>query len=71
MACSGYREIKFLRKLFSFLIWKKKLFSSMRAEIVHIGSFTTKCNLEIIRGLPAVVVQNNYTIILLALQTAH
>lgn len=54
-----------------FISHSEKLFSSMRAEIVHIGSFTTKCNLEIIRGLPAVVVQNNYTIILLALQTAH
>lgn len=43
----------------------------MRAEIVHISSFTIKCNLEIIRGLPAVVAQNNYGIILLALKTAH
>lgn len=50
---SGYGEIKFLRKSFSFLLLK--LFSSMRGEITHIGSSTTKCNLEIIRGFSVVV----------------
>lgn len=53
MSCSGYREIKFLRKSFSFLILK--LFSGMRGEITHISSFTIKCNLEIIRGFPVLV----------------
>lgn len=53
MSCSGYREIKFLRKSFSFLILK--LFSGTRGEITHISSFTIKCNLEIIRGFPVVV----------------
>ncbi len=53
MSCSGYREIKFLRKSFSFLILK--VVSGMRGEITHSSSFTIKCNLEIIRGFPAVV----------------
>lgn len=53
MSPSGYGEIKFLRKSFSFLVLK--LFSSTRGEITHIGSSTTKCNLEIIRGFSVVV----------------
>lgn len=53
MSCSGYREIKFLRKSFSFLILE--VFSCMRGETTHSSSFAIKCNLEIIRGCPAVV----------------
>ncbi len=53
MSCSGYREIKFLRKSFSFLILN--VFSGMRREITHSSSFAIKCNLEIVRGCPAVV----------------
>lgn len=53
MSCSGYREIKFLRKSFSFLILE--LFSCMRGETTHSSSFAIKCNLEIIRCCPAVV----------------
>lgn len=53
MSCSGYREIKFLRKSFSFFILK--VFSGMRTEITHSSSFAIKCNLEVVRGCPAVV----------------
>lgn len=53
MSCSGYREIKFLRKSFSFLILK--VFSGMRGKTTHSSSSAIKCNLEIIRGCPAVV----------------
>lgn len=53
MSCSGYREIKFLRKSFSFFILK--VCSGMRREITHSSSFAVKCNLQIRRGRPAVV----------------